>query len=136
MNTVMAVNPRRYGALLAKALPKVLETKQEYEDALSMIRGLMERDENELSPEEAKLLDLLVTLTDHYEEQHYPIDRSSPHAMLMLLMDARGLSHKDIWPVLGSKGVASEVLHGKRSISKTQARRLADFFHTPADLFI
>ena len=59
-----------------------------------------------------------------------------PHQVLAHLMEARGLVHKDVWRVLGSKGVASEVLNGKRSISKAQAKRLGVFFHVSADLFI
>jgi HTH-type transcriptional regulator/antitoxin HigA len=51
-------------------------------------------------------------------------------------MEDRGLKHKDIWPVLGNKGAATEILSGRRSISKAQAKRLADFFRVPIDLFI
>jgi antitoxin component HigA of HigAB toxin-antitoxin module len=47
-----------------------------------------------------------------------------------------GLKHKDIWPVLGNKGAATEVLAERRSISKAQAKRLAEFFQVPVDLFI
>jgi antitoxin component HigA of HigAB toxin-antitoxin module len=43
---------------------------------------------------------------------------------------------KDIWPVLGDKGAATEVLSGRRSISKAQAKRMAEFLHVPIDLFI
>jgi len=56
--------------------------------------------------------------------------------MLRHLMEARSLTHKDVWPLFGSKGIASEVLNGKRAISKVQARKLAEFFHVSADLFI
>ena len=55
---------------------------------------------------------------------------------LNALMEERGLKLKDIWPVLGNKGAATEVLGGRRSISKAQAKRLAEFFHVPIDLFI
>ena len=51
-------------------------------------------------------------------------------------MDDRGLKHKDIWPVLGNKGAATEILNGRRSISKAQAKRLAEFFQVPIDLFV
>jgi HTH-type transcriptional regulator/antitoxin HigA len=51
-------------------------------------------------------------------------------------MEDRGLRHKDIWPVLGNKGATTEVLSGRRSISKSQAERPADFFRVPVDLFI
>jgi HTH-type transcriptional regulator/antitoxin HigA len=51
-------------------------------------------------------------------------------------MEARGLTHKDVWILFGSRGTASDVINGKRSISKTTAKRLAEFFHVSADLFI
>jgi len=51
-------------------------------------------------------------------------------------MEARNLTQKDLWKVFGSKGITSEVFHGKRAISKTHAKRLASFFDVSADLFI
>ena len=51
-------------------------------------------------------------------------------------MEARNLTQKDLWKLFGSKGIASEVVHGKRSISKTLAKKLARFFHVGAELFI
>jgi antitoxin component HigA of HigAB toxin-antitoxin module len=82
----------------------------------------MSRDEDDLSAEEVKLLDLLVTLIERYEETHYAIERRTPHEILHHLMEARGLTHKDVWTLFGSKGVTSEVLHGKRATSETHAR--------------
>ena len=51
-------------------------------------------------------------------------------------MEARNLTQKDLWKLFGSKGITSEVFHGKRSISKAQAKKLAAFFHVTPDLFI
>ena len=51
-------------------------------------------------------------------------------------MENRGLKHKDIWHLFGSKGVASEVLNGKRQISKTHAHKLAEFFHVGVEFFV
>ena len=51
-------------------------------------------------------------------------------------MEARDLAQKDIWHLLGSRGVASEVIHGKRAISKSQAKKLAEFFHVTPDIFL
>ena len=56
--------------------------------------------------------------------------------MLAFLLEQRGLEPHDLWPVLGSKSRVSEILSGKRAISKAQARRLADFFHVAVGLFI
>lgn len=51
-------------------------------------------------------------------------------------MEDRGLRHKEIWPVLGNKGAATEILAGRRSISKAQAKRLAANFRAPLELFV
>ena len=78
----------------------------------------------------------LTILIENYEDKAFPLARVSPGDSLKALMEDRGLKHKDIWPVLGNKGTATEVLHGRRSISKAQAKRLAEFFRVPVDLFI
>ena len=51
-------------------------------------------------------------------------------------MNARGLKQSDLSKLFGSKGRASEVINGKRAISKAQAKALAEFFHVSAELFI
>ena len=56
--------------------------------------------------------------------------------MLAYLMDAGGRSAKDLLPIFGTRGRVSEVLNGRRSISKEQAKKLAAFFKVQADLFI
>jgi HTH-type transcriptional regulator/antitoxin HigA len=97
-----------------------------------MLLELDERDD--LSPEEEALAEVL--LIDDYEHKHHPLPRVSPNESLVALMEERGLKHKDIWPVLGNKGAAMEVLNGRRSSSKAQAKRLAEFFRVPVDLFV
>jgi HTH-type transcriptional regulator / antitoxin HigA len=51
-------------------------------------------------------------------------------------MEAQDLTRKDLWKVFGSKGIASEVFHGKRAISRAQAKKLADLFHVGVELFV
>lgn len=130
------IDNKVYGRLLAEMLPTVITTETTYKRTLAHIEAMMEKDEETLSPEEAELLDLLVTLVDRYEETHYSIPQGTPHEALSHLMESRELAHKDVWKLFGSKGVASEVLNGKRSMSKAHARALADFFHVSTDLFI
>ena len=136
MSTALAIDTKKYGRLLAQILPVVIDTEDEYQRLLAQAERLMERDEMDLSPEEAKLLRLLVQLIDHFEDTHYPIDGANAHDVLYHLMEARGLAHKDIWPLFRSNGVASEVLNGKRAISKTQAKKLAAFFYVSVELFL
>jgi HTH-type transcriptional regulator/antitoxin HigA len=128
------VNLRRYGRLLAATVPGVVKTEKENERLLAEVEKLMRK--KSLSPEEEKLLDLLVTLIEDFEGKHYQLNASTPHGILKELMEARGVKASDLWKLFGSKGVTSEVINGKRAISKAQAKALAEYFNVPADLFI
>jgi len=130
------LDKRKYGKLLAKALPRPIANEDEYDQMAALAGRLMEKGEQALSPEEGKLLELLGLLIEDYDDRYYPLSPADPVAMLAELMEARGLAQKDLWPLFGSKGTASEVLRGKRAISKTQAKKLAEFFHVSAELFI
>jgi HTH-type transcriptional regulator/antitoxin HigA len=131
------IDLKRYGRLLAKAVPRVITTEEENERAIAMVESLMEKGERNMTPEEDALLDLLTNLIRDYEERAYPPrEKSKPHEMVSFLLEQRGLAPKDLWPVIGSRSRVSEILAGKRSISKDQAKKLAEFFHVQADLFI
>jgi len=129
-----AIDTKRYARLLSQTLPRVIRTEEENERLIQQLAKLDEREA--LSPEEEELAELLAAPIEKYEDRRYPMGSVSPHAMLQHLMESRGFTHKDVWQLFGSKGVASEVLNGKRSISKAQAKKLAAFFHVSADVFI
>lgn len=131
------IDERRYARLLAKAVPRVIRTEEENERALVLVESLMEKGERSMTPEEGALLDLLTNLIHDYEATAYPPrKRSKPHRMVAFLLEQRGLTAKDLWPVIGSKSRVSEILAGKRSISKDQAKKLAEFFHVGVEVFI
>jgi HTH-type transcriptional regulator/antitoxin HigA len=132
--TTIELNEKTYRQLLGQTLPHVIRTEQEYERLTNELVRLDDREDP--SPEESELAELLTLLIDEYEERRYPIRKSNPQQTLQHLMEARGLTQKDLWKVFGSKGIASEVFHGKRSVSKAQARKLAEFFHVNVELFI
>lgn len=116
-------------------MPVVIETEDENERMLATVERLMEKGEN-LSPEEEKLLKLFARLIEDFEERYYHPKDADPLEVLQHLMEARGIKQAQLLEVFGSKGIASEVLNGKRGISKTHARALANYFHVSADLFI
>jgi HTH-type transcriptional regulator/antitoxin HigA len=134
MSTTIEIKESVYAKLLAKSLPRPIRTDAEHAHFVETLLALDERDE--LSPEEEALAEMLTLLIEDFEEKRYPLPRVSPNESLNALMEERGLKHKDIWPVLGNKGAATEVMSGRRSISKAQAKRLAEFFHVPIELFI
>jgi HTH-type transcriptional regulator/antitoxin HigA len=134
MSTTTEIRDSVYADLLARSLPRPIRTETERARFAETLLALDDRDD--LSPEEEALAEILTLLIEDYEEKNYPLPQVSPSESLNALMEERGLKHKDIWPVLGNKGAATEVLSGRRSISKTQAKRLAEFFHVPIDLFL
>lgn len=131
----ITLDPKTYGSLLAKYQPKIIVSKDEYNHYLESIEQLMEQGE-ELTPEEISLLELLSVLVEAYEDSQFPMEPSSPQNILLHLMDARELKQSDLVDVIGSKGIVSEVVNGKRSISKAQAKALGEFFHVSPALFI
>ncbi len=97
----------------------------------------MEKGERNMTPEEDALLDLLDKPGSRLRGfQVPPRPRSTPREMVAFLLEQRGLKPSDLWPVIGSKGRVSEILAGKRGISKGQAKKLAEFFCVRADLFL
>ena len=135
MRAVRRIDPARYRRLLSQSMPVIVETEEENERMLKVIEKLMDKGEG-LSPEEEKLLKLLTKLVEDFEERYYHPRDATPLEVLQHLMESRELKQTHLWEVFGSKGIASEVLNGKRGIRKTHARALADYFHVPADLFI
>ena len=132
---VRKIDPVRYRRLLSRTMPVVIETEEENERMLTIVEKLMRKGED-LSAEEEKLLKLLARLIEDFEQRYYRPREAEPLEVLHHLMEARGVKQSQLWEVFGSKGIASEVLNGKRGISKTHARALANYFHVPVDLFV
>ena len=133
--TVLEVDPKRYGRLLARKLPAVVRTEAENERLIAELKEFDNRDE-ELTPEERQYSELLAVLIEAFEDDKYTLEGSTPASRLQSLMEEHGLRQRDLLDVFGSRSLASEVVSGKRAISKSQAKKLAGLFHVPADLFL
>jgi HTH-type transcriptional regulator / antitoxin HigA len=123
-----------YSSLLAEVAPKVIETEEEYNRALAVAERLTFCKNR--TPEEQALHKLIVTLIEAYETQNYPMDKSAPHEILQHIMEASDTRQADLVGIIGSSGVVSEIVNGKQSISKAQAKALGDYFKVTPSLFI
>lgn len=130
----LTINSESYTRLLAKYQPKVIKTEAENDLAIEFVQELEHKANRSL--EENTILELLVTLIEKFEDEQYPIPEGTPHSMLLHLMDAGGIKQENLVGIIGSRGVVSEVVNGKHSISKTQAKALAEFFSVDVGLFI
>ena len=125
---------KRYGGLLAKAAPTVIENERENRRLLKILKELMKK--SDLTPEEKALAKLLGHLIQEFEQKFYKPQKPTPREALIELMAMNHLKQSDLLSVFGSSGIASEVINGKREISKAHAKALAKFFNTSTDLFL
>jgi HTH-type transcriptional regulator/antitoxin HigA len=128
------INRQKYAQLFAASLPIPPPTEAENERLIAILSKLDQRED--LTLEEAAFTELLAIVIEDFEEKHYKLPPVEPYAALKALMQDRGLRHKDVTDVVGNKGLTTEILKGERKISSALAKRLADHFHVPLELFI
>ncbi len=129
------LDERQYRKLLDVTLPVAIRTEVEYRRLLGAAAALMEKPEDQISEEEGRFLELLSILIDEYENRAHPLPKTEPHKMLAYLLEEKNMKPSDLWTVL-PKSRVSEILNGKRSISKAQAKQLAALLRVPVDLFL
>jgi len=81
-------------------------------------------------------LDILATLIEAYEDEHYPMDPPDPIAAIKFRMEQQGLTRKDLEGILGTRTRVAEVLNGRRGLSINMIRRLHDKLGIPAEVLI
>src|SRR5687768_13851101 len=129
------LDENKYSELLKDTRPLVIRTGKEYRRLLQAAEAIMEKPEQEISQEEGRLLEMLSMLLEEYEDRVHPLPDTEPHKMLHHLLQERELKPSALWTIL-PKSRVSEILNGKRSISKTQAKDLAKLFHVPVEVFL
>lgn len=133
----MTYNTVIYGRLLADTVPGVIGDEKEYGRIESIFNGLIDKGEETLSPEESRLFELLAKLLEEFEADALePLSDVSPADALRFLMDQNDLKQADLEDVFGTQSAVSRAISGSRSISKIQAKRLAQRFKVSAELFI
>ena len=123
-----------YFELVRRFPLRPIRTDAGLDDALAMINQLL--DLAELSADAADYLDVLSDLVEDYEDKRVQIPEVRGTAALHHLMEENGLKQKDLAHLFGGKSAISEVLRGKRELSKSQIQQLRDYFRVPADLFM
>src|SRR5512139_1721974 len=112
-----------------------IRNEREYDRAVKLLNELLDEiGTNERHPLYS-FMDTLGTLIEAYEEKHHSVPASSGADMLRHLMEAHSLAQADLSEI-GSQGVVSEVLNGKRDLNIRQVRALAKRFHVSPAVFI
>ena len=134
MSTAL-LDERKYRELLDETLPVVIRTEQEHRRLLRAVGQLMEKPEPAITEEEGRIPEMLSMLIEEYEDRVHPLPKAEPHKMLNHLLQEKQLKPSDLWDIL-PKSRVSEILSGKRGVSKVQAKQLAEMLRVPVDLFL
>jgi HTH-type transcriptional regulator / antitoxin HigA len=112
---------------------KPIRTKSDYRRALADVERLWGAKSGTPAGDR---LDVLATLIDAYENEHYPMDPPDPIEAIKFRMEQQGLSRKDLEPLIGTRTRVAEVLNRKRSLSIAMIRRLHDRLGIAAEVLI
>src|SRR5438067_9330915 len=112
---------------------KPIRTERDYSRALRRIDALMSAAPGTAAGDE---LDILTTLVEAWEEKHHPIDPPDPIAAIRFAMEQRGLTRRDLEPLIGSRARVAEVLNRKRRLTLPMIRRLHGKLGIPAETLI
>lgn len=108
-------------------------SEQDYDAAVARISVLMPAEPGSVAGAE---LDALVTLVGAYEQKHFSVSRPTPIAAIKFQMEQRGLTRKDMEPMLGSRARVSEILNGKRDLTLAMIRRLHAQLGIPVEILV
>ena len=139
MNTILDHALTGY-EVLTKEAPFVsgIHSEADYENALSFIEEFMAAVGDNPDDHRWPLFELVVSVVDKYEisiEPELAIEEEDPVAVIRVLMDQHGLRQSEL-PEIGSQGVVSEILNGRRQLNVNQIKALSERFNVPSNLFV
>lgn len=112
---------------------RVIKTDEDYAATLAEIESLFNATPD--TPDGDRL-DVLVTLLEAFEKKHYPIPSPDPVEAIKYWMESRGITRRDLEPLMGSRARVSEVFNHRRGLTLTMIRNLHDKLGIPAEALI
>lgn len=112
---------------------KPIRSEADYEAALAEVERLWGA---KSGTPDGDRLDVLATLIDAHEAEHYPMEPPDPIEAIKFRMEQQGLTRKDLEPIIGTRTRVAEVLNRKRGLSIDMIRRLHERLGISADVLI
>jgi HTH-type transcriptional regulator/antitoxin HigA len=112
-----------------------IHNEHDYKEALQTVSGLVDADPAPGTPEGDRL-EVLATLVERYEAEHFPLDLPDPIEAIKFRMEQSGLAIKDLEPMIGRPNRVYEVLNRKRPLTLAMIRRLHLGLGIPAEVLV
>ncbi|MEM9275112.1 MAG: transcriptional regulator [Cyanobacteria bacterium P01_F01_bin.143] len=110
-----------------------IKTESDYQNALAEIERLFDA---ELNSPEFERLDILTTLVEVYEQQHYPIEAPDPISAILYYLESRGLSYQALETSIGSREQVTAILDRQKPLTLDMIRRLNQGLGISAEVLI
>lgn len=130
MNAAVAIE---YGTLLSETKPEVIQDENQNRYYIAELEKLTSLEN--VTPAQEKLIHLLTVLIEDFEEKQYPLPDAGPLDIIRHVMEVHRLRQKDLVDVFGTESIVSDVLNGKRELTKEHIRRLSDRFGVSPAVF-
>jgi HTH-type transcriptional regulator/antitoxin HigA len=117
------------------ALIVMPRTEEEYDAAVGRLNALLDEVKDDEEDPRSRLIETLEVLIEKYDDEHYPMPDASPVEVLRFLMEQHDLKQSDL-PEIGTQGVVSEILGGRRQLNVRQIQALAVRFAVEASAFL
>jgi HTH-type transcriptional regulator/antitoxin HigA len=115
-------------------LVAIPQNEIEYQERLELLEQVWDEIGDNKNHPLLSLRNILSLVVSNYEQQHYPQPQALAQEILVYLMEEHGLKQTDL-PEIGSQGVVSEILNGKRELNKRQIQALSQRFHVSPEVF-
>ena len=127
----------RHVQAISKHVPlRPIRAEQQYDAAVASMNRLLDAGAADETHPLADLVATLGELIGDYDALHFPAADVAPSEVLRALMHQHGLTQSELAQELGSQGVVSEILSGKRAMNLRQMRALATRFSVPVAAFV
>jgi HTH-type transcriptional regulator/antitoxin HigA len=110
-------------------------SEEEYERLVVLLDQIADMVRDDEGHPLAKMMDVIGVLIEDYEDERIPEPEGDPISVLKYFMEEYELKQKDL-PELGSQGIVSEILNGKRELNLRQVKALSERFMVPVSVFI
>ena len=114
---------------------KPIRSEQDYDNAIARINQLLDKNP-EPGTDDDNELDVLSTLVEVYEDEHYPILPPDPVEAIKYVMEERGMDNKQLIPLLGTKSRVSEIMNRKKPFTLKMIYKLHQAMGLPLEIFI
>jgi len=122
-----------YAELLSETRPEVIRAEKQNQEYIARLEELTSK--QNVTAAEDKLIQLLTVLVEQFEDSYYPVPNAGPLDIIRHLMEVHQLRQKDLVDVFGTESIVSDVLNGKRDLTKEHIRKLSERFGVSPAVF-